>query len=103
MDIKKLLKALLKKSDIITERKTTSTYTLASNTNHTYTFNAAKSGYVPIGIAGHIVEWYEGQTALLNVYSLYIKGTDIVFSARNMYTGNVKFALGVYVIYRKSG
>lgn len=101
MNVKKILTSLLTKNDIVIEGRRSAKYTLATNTNSAYSFDISKAGYRPIGIAGYWLEWFAGQTALLNIYQMQIDGNKVQFSLRNMHTSNTQFDLYVNIIYQK--
>lgn len=103
INIKKLLTAILNMITITVEYVETSQITLNANTNeNAHQFSVAKSGYTPIGIVGSMVVWVSGETAAVNVYQTRIVGTAATVSARNMGTAQVKFKIGLYVLYRKN-
>lgn len=101
MNVKKILTSLLTKNDIVIEGRRSAKYTLATDTNGWYSFDISKTGYRPIGIAGYRLEWFAGETALLNIYSMQIDSNKVELNLRNMHTSNTQFDLYVNIIYQK--
>lgn len=102
LDVKKLLAMMLTKLTTTVSAVTSSQTTLNGNANlNNYTFSIAKSGYTPIGIVGHSIEWVSGETAMCNIYRLQPSGNNVVVNVRNMGTNQVKFSIKVFVLYQK--
>lgn len=69
------------------------------------TFSIAKTGYTPIAVAGYNVSngssSGSGRTWALPC-KMYISGTNLTYSIRNLSSSNIKIKLNAYILYRKN-
>ena len=75
--------------------------TLASGGGKTFTADATKTGYKPIGIIGYKTGVTAG-TATVYVAALYIDGNSAKAFIRNASDGNITLAPEFYVLYEKA-
>ena len=77
---------------------TSSSLTIASGDTCTLkTTSAYKAGYTPIGVVGYDIEG--SGMSNINVFKMYISGSNVAFRVRNNYTSSWTGTITFYVLY----
>ena len=83
---------------LTTGTATSSSLTIASGeTCALTTTSASKTGYTPIGVIGYDIDG-SGQSNI-NIFKMYISGSNVAFRVRNNYTSSWTGTITFYVLY----
>lgn len=83
---------------LTTGTATSSSITIASGeTCSLTTTSASKTGYTPIGVVGYDIDG-SGQSNI-NIFKMYISGSNVAFRLRNNYTSSWTGTIKFYVLY----